>query len=41
MNLKGILDAKGLEPADEAALEELLDVYDGTRARNANLEAYY
>ena len=41
MSLDNILSAKGLDAADRAALGDLLDVYNSTRSRNANLENYY
>lgn len=41
MSLIGILNASGLSAADRDALEELLHVYNATRARNEKLERYY
>lgn len=39
--ISGIARADGLTRAERDALEALLDVYDGTRARNDELERYY
>lgn len=41
MNFKSILDARGLGAAERAVLGDLVDVYEATRSRNANLEDYY
>lgn len=41
MSLIGILNAQGLSASDRDALEELLHVYNSTRARNGKLERYY
>ena len=41
MRLQGILDARGLEPEERDALEQLMDVYKRTRSRNSKLEDYY
>lgn len=41
MNLTGICSASGLADEDKAVLEQLMDVHEGVRARNALLEDYY
>lgn len=41
MKLNGILNAKGLDASEKDALERLVNVYEMTRARNAELENYY
>jgi len=41
MRLNGLLEAEGLDKAEQDALEDLLGVYSKTRIRNAELERYY